>query len=78
MRPLTPVYELLEGEGMTDESLRSAVDFLFEALCFRPPSEQESDEYLTIVQQSVEKLGKEDGVVLGLSSIFLDRSTSLS
>jgi hypothetical protein len=73
MRPLTPVYELLEAEGMTDESLRSAVDFLFEAICFRPPSEQESDEYLTIVQQSVEKLGKEDGVVLGLSSIFLDR-----
>ncbi|MDE0863309.1 MAG: DUF1588 domain-containing protein [Rubripirellula sp.] len=73
MRPLTPVYELLETEGMTDESLRSAVDFLFEAICFRPPSKQESDEYLTIVQQSVEKLGKEDGVVLGLSSIFLDR-----
>ena len=30
-------------------------------------------EYLEIVQQSIDKLGKEDGAVLGLSSIFLDR-----
>ncbi len=73
MRPLTPVYDLMEGDGFTDERLRRAVDFLFEALCFRSPTEQESGEYLTIVKQSVEKLGKEDGVVLGLSSIFLDR-----
>lgn len=73
VRPLTPVYDLMNEDGVSDERLRAAVDYLFEALTFRPPSKQESDAYLTIVQQSIEKLGKEQGVVLGLSSIFLDR-----
>ena len=72
-RPLTPVNDLMKEEGVTDERLRAAVNYLFEALTFRPPSEKESDTYLEIVKQSVEKLGKEDGAVLGLSSIFLDR-----
>ena len=35
-RPLTPVYELMKEEGFNDERLRAAVDFLFEALTFRP------------------------------------------
>ena len=73
VRPLTPVYELMKEEGVTDERLRAAVDDLFEALTFRPPTDEESDAYLEIVKQSIEKLGKKDGVVLGLSSIFLDR-----
>ena len=72
-RPLTPVYELMKAEGVSDEYLRAAVDYLFEALTFRPPTEEESQAYLAIVQQSIDKLGKQDGVVLGLSSIFLDR-----
>jgi len=72
-RPLTPVYELMKEGGVTDERLRAAVDYLFESLTFRPPSKKESDEYFAIVRQSIEKLGKEDGVVLGFSSIFLDR-----
>ena len=72
-RPLTPVYELMKDDGVTDERLRAAVDFLFEALTFRPPSDKESDDYFTITKRSIDKLGKEDGVVLGLSSIFLDR-----
>ena len=73
MRPLTPVHDLMRAEGVTDEHLRAAVDYLFEALTFRPPSKSDSDEYLAIVKQSIEKLGKEDGAVLGLSAIFLDR-----
>lgn len=73
VRPLTPVYDLMNEEGVTDERLRAAVDYLFEALTFRLPSSQESDAYLSILQQSLAKLGKEDGAVLGLSSIFLDR-----
>ncbi|QDV19546.1 hypothetical protein Pan153_42120 [Gimesia panareensis] len=72
-RPLTPVYELMRQNDYTDESLQAAVDYLFEMLTFRPPSKKESDDYLAIVKQSIEKLGKEDGAVLGLSSIFLDR-----
>lgn len=73
VRPLTPVYELMRQEDYTDESLQAAVNYLFEMLTFRPPSQKESDNYTEIVKQSIEKLGKEDGVVLGLSSIFLDR-----
>ena len=73
VRPLTPVYELMKKEGCTDERLRAAVDYLFEALTFRPPNKKESDEYLAIAKTSVEKLGKEEGAVLGLSAIFLDR-----
>lgn len=72
-RPLTPVYELMKEEGVNEERLRAAVDFLFEAMTFRPPRQEESDQYLAIVQQSIAKLGKEDGVALGMSSIFLDR-----
>lgn len=73
LRPLTPVHDLFAEDGLSDERLRAAVDYLFEALTFRPPSPSESDSYLTIVKQSIDKLGKEDGAVLGLSSIFLDR-----
>lgn len=73
LHPITPIYDLMKDEAFTDERLRDAVDFLFEALTFRPPSKSESDAYLVIVKQSIEKLGKRDGAVLGLSSIFLDR-----
>lgn len=72
VRPLTPVYDLMKEEGVDDERIRAAVDYLFEALTFRPPRREESDGYLAIVKQSIETLGKEDGAVLGLSSIFLD------
>ncbi len=72
-RPLTPVYHLMKEDGVTDERLRAAVDYLFEALAFRPPNQTESDAYLGIVKSSIDKLGKTDGAVLGLSSIFLDR-----
>lgn len=73
VRPLTPVYDLMNEAGVTEQRLRAAVDDLFEALTFRPPTEAESNAYVQIVNQSIEKLGKEEGVVLGLSSIFLDR-----
>lgn len=73
LRPLTPVHDLMKEERVTDERLRAAVDYLFEALTFRPPTAAESNNYLTIAKQSIEKLGKEDGAVLGLSAIFLDR-----
>ncbi|MEM0924896.1 MAG: DUF1592 domain-containing protein, partial [Planctomycetota bacterium] len=73
VRPLTPVYDLFQVEGVPDEKLRAAVDFLYEAVAFRPPTEQLSQQYIDITKQSIEKLGKEDGVVLGLSAIFLDR-----
>ena len=73
VRPLTPIHTLMTEEGVSDERLRAAVDYLFEAMTFRPPSHAESDDYFAVVHESIEKLGKEDGAVLGLSSIFLDR-----
>ena len=73
VRPLTPVYELMKDPGVTEARLRAAADDLFEALTFRPPTKQESDAYVSILEDSIAKLGKEQGVVLGLSAIFLDR-----
>ena len=73
VRPLTPVHELMESEGVADDQLRAAVDYLFEALTFRSPTPDESDAYVSIVRHSIDRLGKDDGAVLGLSAIFLDR-----
>ena len=73
LRPLTPVYDLMKAPDVTDDRLRAAVDYLFEALTSRPPNQAESDSYLQVVKDSIAKVGKEDGVFMGLSSIFLDR-----
>ena len=62
-----------EDSEITDERLREAVDYLFEALTFRPPTAKESDDYLQMVKDSIAKVGREDGIFMGLSSIFLDR-----
>ena len=73
VRPLTPVLDLMKKPAVTDEGLRAAVDYLFEALTFRPPTKKESGDYAQIVKDSIAKVGKEDGVFMGLSSLFLDR-----
>ncbi|MGC6467155.1 MAG: DUF1588 domain-containing protein [Akkermansiaceae bacterium] len=73
VRPLTPVFDLMKSADVSDEGLRAAVDYLFEALTFRPPTKEESDDYLAIVKDSISKVGKEDGVFMGLSAIFLNR-----
>jgi len=73
MRPLSPVYDLVQAENPSEEKLRAAVDFLFEALTFREPSSKESDVYLKILKDSVTDLGLKEGVILGLTPIFLDR-----
>ena len=73
VRPMTPIHDLMKEEGVTDERLRAAVDFLFEALTFRPPTDKEAADYLQIVKNSIDKVGKKDGAIMGLSAIFLDR-----
>ena len=73
VRPLTPLYELMEEPGITDERLQASVNQLFEALTFRPPTAEESNDYFQIVKDSITKVGKKDGVIMGLSAIFLDR-----
>jgi len=72
-RPLTPVYELMKTPGVSDERLIEVIHFLFEALTLRPPTKGETATYLEIVNKSVAELGKEDGVFMGLTPIFLDR-----
>ena len=72
-RPLTPVYDLMKVPGVSDERLNNVITFLFEALTLRPPSAEESAVYLDIVNKAIHDLGKEDGVTLGLTPIFLDR-----
>jgi len=75
MRPLTPVYELMNGSGSGpgDERLKAAVEFLFEALTLSPPTAEETAIYLGIAKKSIEELDQEDGAILGLTPIFLDR-----
>ena len=73
VRPITPVIGLMKNPEVDEDLLRASVDYLFEALTFRPPTQAESDAYVSITQRSIKKLGKEEGVVLGLSAIFLDR-----
>ncbi|MEM8734181.1 MAG: DUF1588 domain-containing protein [Planctomycetota bacterium] len=73
VRPMTPVHDLITGEGVDEAALEAAVSYLFNALTFRPPTKAEAEQYVTIVRDAIEKLGKEDGCVLGLSAVFLDR-----
>lgn len=74
LRPATPLIDLMKEDAtLTDEGLRAAVDDLFEALAFRPPTAAESDDYLALVKDSIAKVGRKDGVFMGLSAIFLDR-----
>ena len=72
-RPLTPIYDLMKEPGVSDARLIAAINYLFEALTLRKPTEDETSSYLTIVKNSINDLGKEDGVFLGLAPIFLDR-----
>ncbi len=73
MRPLTPVYELMQKPDVTGKQLEAAVNFLFEALTLRPPTREETDTYVEIARKSIGKLGREEGAILGLTPIFLDR-----
>ncbi len=75
LRPLTSVYDLMKNTNIevTNDRLRKAVEELFESLTFRPPTKKESDDYLQLVRDSMAKIGREDGIIMGLSAIFLDR-----
>lgn len=75
LRPATPLIDLMKEEhaAPTDEALRAAVEYLFEALAFRPPTAGESDDYVTLVKDSIAKVGRKDGIFMGLSALFLDR-----
>ena len=73
VRPMTPVHDLMEEPGVKDERLKETVEFLFEAVTFRPPTPQETKSYLQIARNAIDKVGKENGVFMGLAAIFLDR-----
>ena len=73
-RPLTPVYDLTQIENPTDEDLQRAVTFLFTELTCRRPTDAETRRYTEILRTSINDLGRDDGIVLGLTPIFLDRN----
>lgn len=73
VRPMTPVYDLANADDASDPLIQNAVSYLFEALTFRPPTKEENLAYSEIVKDTIEKVGKEDGIFMGLSAIFLDR-----
>ena len=71
VRPLTPVCDLMKDPKAGDDKILAAIDDLFEALTFRPPAPAESQKYLQIVKDTVSRVGREDGIFMGLSAIFL-------
>ena len=73
LRPLTPVVDVMQETESADARIRAAVDYLFEALTFRPPVAKESASYVQIVKDAIAKVGHRDGAIMGLSALFLDR-----
>ncbi|QDS88976.1 Planctomycete cytochrome C [Rosistilla ulvae] len=72
-RPITPVHDLMAKEKDTQQDRIAAVNYLFEALTCRPPSDAETAEYLGLLNDAIADLGKKEGALLGLTPIFLDR-----
>lgn len=72
-RPLTPVYDLAVSENPTSAEQQAAVEFLFTSLTGRPPTDAEASRYTEILTAAMDDLGQKDGLILGLTPIFLDR-----
>ena len=72
-RPMTPIYDLMHESEATEKNMRAAIEFLFESLTCRPPTTDETNQYLAILKEAIDDLGKEEGALLGLTPIFLDR-----
>ncbi len=75
VRPMTPLYELMKDPEaeLRDRDLAEVVEYLFEALTFRQPTKKERGEYVKLVKETIDKVGRENGIFMGLSAIFLDR-----
>ncbi len=71
--PITPIQDFMHENGVSSDSLRTVVNFLFESLTCRPPLQAESDSYVRIATEAINDLGKQEGTFLGLAPIFLDR-----
>ncbi len=61
----------LNQDEPTDEQVAAAVRFVFERALRRGPTEDEAARYEAFVRKNVERLGNEDGAVLGLSAVLL-------
>jgi len=62
IRPLTPLYHLLKEQkkAFTDEQLRPVIEHLFEMLTFRPIKPDEAEHYLSLLKDTIQKIGPED------------------
>lgn len=74
-RPMTPVYDLFaDPQKMSSEyEIRKTIAYLFEMLSFRPASEKEVEKYYQVVEATISQLGQKEGLMMGLTAIFLDR-----
>lgn len=72
-RPMTPVFDLMANDQDSEADRIAAVNYLFEALTCRRPTESETAEYLGLLNDAIADLGKAQGALLGLTPIFLDR-----
>jgi hypothetical protein len=74
-RPLTPVHDLFKdpAKQASESDIRKAISYLFEMLTFRPPTQKEVNKYYQVVKSTMVKLGQKDGLMMGLSAVFLDR-----
>jgi len=75
LRPETPLYLLLKEEkpDYSDENILEVISSLFYSLTYRPITEKEAYQYLQITRDTMANIGSEQGLIMGLSAIFLDR-----
>ena len=74
-RPMTPIFDLMNEPGVSEEHLLASVEFPFEFPTCRTPTEQESQQYFDIAMKAIKDHGKEEGAFLGLTPIFLKRES---
>ena len=72
-RPITPIYNLMNTPGVSQEHIQESIHYLYEALAGRPPTQEKVRLYVELVNDGIRLNGKEHGAFAGLSAIFLDK-----
>ena len=71
-RPKTPIYYLMQPGPLSQEHLEASIRYLYEGLTLRSIDAETMRKYKMIVTDAAAEMGKERGVFMGLSSIFMD------
>jgi hypothetical protein len=67
------INNFLNSPTIDDTLLKKAITDLFIKLTYRRPTESELSRYHSITRSGIDLLGKEEGLISGLSSIFLNK-----